>query len=105
MVMIIAMVAIALPLCQMVVCEMPVGTMSHHGGLSFGSDCDLGTLTSPATTGIVPSGAQSLIFSLALLMGVAIMTVFPPRHVSLVRVVAEDPPAPPEDPRGVRLII
>lgn len=105
MVIIIAMITVALPLCQMFVCDMPAGMMSHHGGLTLGSDCDLGTLSSTSTSGIVPPGAQSIFFLLAALLGVAITMLFPTRQVSLVRVVAEEPPAPPEDPRGERLII
>lgn len=106
MAVVVAMIAIALPLCQALACDMGMGSMSSSfDGTGFSSACDLGTMITTAPAGVVPPGAQSLLFSLAMLVVMALVTVFPPRQLRLVRAVAEDPPAPPEDPRGVRLII
>lgn len=105
MVIIIAMIMVALPLCQMLVCDMSSGMAMHHGGLMLGSDCTMGTTSSPSTSGIVPSGIPSIFFALAVLLGVVLTIVFPPRQLSLVRAASEEPPPPPEDPRGERLII
>ena len=106
MAIVVAMISIALPLCQAIVCDMGMGSMSSsHMGTGFSGACDLGVMTTTAPAGVVPPGSQSLLLSLAMLIVMALVTVFPPRQLSLIRVVAEDPPAPPEDPRGVRLII
>lgn len=106
MAVVVAMLAIALPLCQAIICDMSMGSMSSsHMGTIFSGACDLGVMTSTTPAGVVPPGAQSLLLSLAMLIVMALVTVFPPRQLRLIRVVAEDPPAPPEDPRGVRLII
>lgn len=106
MAIVVAMISIALPLCQAIVCDMGMGSMSSsHMGTGFSNACDLGTMTSTTPAGVVPPGSQSLLLSLAMFVVMALVTVFPPRQLRLIRVVAEDPPAPPEDPRGVRLII
>jgi hypothetical protein len=106
MAIVVAMISIALPLCQAIVCDMGMGSMSSsHMGTGFSGACDLGVMTSTAPAGVVPPGSQSLLLSLAMFVVMALVTVFPPRQLRLIRAVAEDPPAPPEDPRGVRLII
>jgi len=106
MAIVVAMIAIALPLCQALACDMGMGSMaSPFSGAGFSETCDLGAMTTTAPVSVVPPGAQSLLFSFAMLIVMAFVTVFPPRQQRLVRAVAEDPPAPPEDPRGVRLII
>ncbi len=105
MAIVVAMIAIALPLCQALVCDMGVATMTHTPGIGFAPACDLGAMTATAPAGVVPPGSQSLIFALAMLIVVALMVVSPPRQMRFMRSVAEDPPDPPEDPRGVRLII
>lgn len=103
---VVVMAAVISPLCQMVVCEMVPGAMSHSAGATFTrAVCDLGSMASAAPSGVVPAGSQSLLLALTVLVGVALMVVSPPRQLRLLRAVAEDPPAPPEDPRGVRLII
>lgn len=105
MIIIMAMIAVALPLCQMIDCNMLMGTMSHHMGASLSRACDFASSTTAGPIGVVPPGSESLLLSLAALLGVAFVVLHPPREVRLVRVIAEDPPPPPEDPRGARLII
>lgn len=105
MAIVVAMIAVALPLCQTLVCDMLPSTMPHTAGTSLSRVCDLSTMTAPAPSGVVPTGAQPILFSLAMMIVMALAVVFPPRQQRYVLAVAEDPPAPPEDPRGVRLII
>ncbi len=104
-VVVLTMIAVVLPLCQALECDMPLATAGHPMDAGFSAACDLGTMISGGPSGVVPAGSQSLLLSLTMLIGVALMVVTPPRQLRFVRAVAEDPPAPPEDPRGVRLII
>ncbi len=105
MAIVVAMIAVALPLCQMVGCDMLASAMGQSTGTAAHRICNLGSMAAPGSVGVVPTGSESLIFSLAALIGVAIMIVSPPRQLQLVRASGQDPPPPPEDPRGVRLII
>jgi len=104
MVIIIAMVAVLLPLCMAIGCEMtPMGIMGSST-LGFSSDCT-DAMTSVAQAAVAPGSPQSLILLLVAAFGLAFALAAPSPVVRLVRVAAEDPPPPPEDPRGVRLII
>jgi hypothetical protein len=104
-VIIISMVAVLLPLCMAVGCGMsPIDMMGHSSTLGFSSDCTA-AMSSAAQAAVAPGSPQSLILLLVAAFGLAFVLAAPSPAVRLVRVVAEDPPAPPEDPRGVRLII
>ena len=105
MVVIIAMVAVLLPLCMAVRCGRGSrGLMGHSSMLGFSSEC-VDVMSSGAEAAIAPGSPQSLILLLVAAFGLAFVLAAPSPAVRLVRVVAEDPPAPPEDPRGVRLIV
>ena len=105
MVIVVAMIAIALPLCQALVCDMVPGAMTSTSGIGFGRLCNPATMTTTAPAGVVPTGSQPLFLAIAMLIVAAVMMVSPSRQLRFLRAVAEDPPPPPEDPRGVRLII
>jgi hypothetical protein len=103
-VIIIAMVAVLLPVCMAVSCGMSPMSMMGTSMLGFSSDCG-STMTSAVQAAIAPGSPQSLILMLVAAFGVASVLASPRLSTRLVRAVAEDPHAPPDDPRGVRLII
>lgn len=104
MAIVIAMITVLLPLCMMVECGMSAGEMVSTPGLGFSSQCKT-TMTSVAQAAVDPGNPFSLIVLLFAAFAGALALTTPPLSMRLVRTVAEDPPAPPEDPRGVRLII
>jgi hypothetical protein len=102
-----ALIAAVVPACFMVGCDMDMGAMGFvpAGSVGFTSQCPGQWVTSSAPTGIVPTGLASLVFAFTVaLFGAAVL--FFPRGVSrLVLARANEPPPPPEDPRGERLRI
>jgi hypothetical protein len=104
MVIIIAMVAVLLPLCMMVGCDMSASQMLGSSTLGFSNAC-VSTITSNAQAAIAPGNMQTLILTLVAALGVVFVLTAPQSSMRLVRAVAEDPPAPPEDPRGARFLV
>ena len=104
MVIIIAMVAVLLPLCMMVGCGMSTSQMLGSPILGFSSACAT-TMTSNAQAAIAPGNLQSLILTLVAALGVVFVLTTPQFTMRLIRVGAEDPPPPPEDPRGARFLV
>lgn len=103
-VIIIAMVAVLLPLCMVVECGMSASEMARASALGLGETC-VKAVTGGAQAAIAPGSPQSLILTLVAALGMALVFAFPPLTMRPLRAMAKDPPAPPEDPRGVRLII
>ena len=103
-VIILAMVAVLLPLCMAVGCGMSPMGMAGSSMLGFSSECTDAMVTT-AQLATAPGSPQSLILLLVAAFAGAFVLASPPLSARLVRVVAESPPAPPDDPRGVRLII
>lgn len=102
---VVAFVAIVVPTCRMVGCSMGAMPLGHMEMPGFFGMCDGTYVTSTAPSAVVPSGADSL--SLALISVVlAAVAAFQPR-LRAVRITSHpsDPPPPPEDPRGMRLLI
>jgi len=102
-----ALVAVALPTCQMVGCDMglmPMGAMPFMPQGGAYSDCPgEWVVNSSGTTGIIPSGIDSM--TLTLLAGIVALAAFalaPKLQVSHVRDYRVEPPPPPEDPLGMR---
>ena len=104
MVIIIGMVAVLLPLCMMAECGMSASEMLTAPGFGFSKAC-VTNMTSSAQAAIEAGTQQSLILTLVAALGVALVVMFPPLTMRPLRAVAEDPPTPPADPRGARLII
>jgi ABC-type spermidine/putrescine transport system permease subunit II len=104
MVIIFAMVSVLLPLCMMVGCGMSTSEMLGSSMLGFSSQCAT-TMTSTAEAAIAPANLQSLILTLVAALGVVFVLAAPQQSTRLIRVLAEDPPAPPEDPLGARFIV
>ena len=104
MVIIMAMIAVLLPLCMALSCGMGMGQVMGSSTLGLSADC-FTTITGGAQAAITPGNQQSLILTLVAALAVALVVVFPPLTMRPLRAVAEVPPDPPDDPRGVRLII
>lgn len=102
-----ALVAIAIPTCQMVGCDMglmPSGAMPFMPDGGAYTDCPgEWVVNSGGQSGIIPSGIDSM--TLTLLAGIVALAVFvlaPNVQVSRVQSYRTDPPPPPEDPLGMR---
>jgi len=105
---IIAIVAVLLPVCMAMGCNMGSGMAggSMAGGpmAGFNAEC-ASTMTSLAQAAIAPGSQLTFLLTLVAALGMAFVLFSPPLTMRLVPIVAEEPPPPPEDPRGVRLII
>ena len=101
---IIAMVAVLLPACMAVGCGMGASGMAGSTMLGFNAACAK-TMTSVAQAAIAPGSPQTLLLTLFAALAMVLVLFAPPLTMRPVRAVAEDPPPPPENPRGVRLII
>lgn len=103
---VIAFVAIVVPTCQMIGCSMS-GSMAwgNFQGTGFFGDCGGEYVINSSPSAVVPSGLTTLLLGLVgmLFAGALMMN----SQTSVVRIESHpsDPPPPPEDPRGVRLLI
>ena len=105
MMLIVGLIVVAIPVCQMINCTMSSGMMPASSLPMLVAACDGSTMTNTGPVGTVPPESQSLILALAALVGVALMISAPPVLSSRLVIATQDPPAPPEDPRGVRLLL
>lgn len=104
LVIVMAVVAIAIPTCVMVGCDMQMGGgmpfMPH--GVGVFNDCPGQWVSSTGPLAVLSSSADTLMLTL-LAAVVAAIVVFSPRMVARpVRVSRAEPPPPPEPPRGER---
>ena len=101
-----AMVAVVLPTCQMVGCDMNgMGAMPFMPQGGAYSDCPgEWVVNTSGPNGIVPSGANSLTFTLmlAILAVVGALFVAPQAALRPVAAYTGDPPPPLEDSFGAR---
>ena len=105
MVIILAMVAVLLPLCVMIGCGMDTGhMMGSHTGFGFTDACT-NAAGDAAQAAIAPGNLQTLIMTLVVALGLVFSLALPQPSAHLVRIVAEEPPPPPEDPLGARFIV
>jgi hypothetical protein len=106
MILIVGLIAVAVPVCQMINCKM-----SSSGGMTLpsmpllASVCNSLGMNNTAPVGSLPPNFQSLLLALFAALAVAVMLVSPQLATRRVLIVAEDPPSPPEDPRGERLLL
>lgn len=104
----VALVAVVLPTCQMVGCDMNgtgMGAMPFMPKGGAYSDCPgEWVVNTSSSTGIVPSGGDSLSFMLliALLAIVGVMFFAPQVSLRPAAVYTGDPPPPLEDSFGAR---
>jgi len=101
---IVAMVAVLLPVCMAIGCDMGSTGMAGGPMSGFTTQC-ASTMTSLAQAAIAPGSQLTLLLTLVAALGMVFVLYSPSLTMRLVPIVAEDPPPPPDDPRGVRLII
>lgn len=109
LIVVFAIVAVIVPSCQMVGCTAPMRFMpllTGVLGLGATSNCGGTFVFDKAPSAVVPSGADSLLLTLVAAVAIAVAALFAPpalaRSLALVRI---EPPWPPEDLRGQRLLI
>jgi hypothetical protein len=104
LVVMMAVVMIAIPTCTMIGCDMGMGSgmpyMPSGSGIFNACPGEWTTNTGPA--GVLPNAFDTMVLTLgAFVMAVAIV-LSPRESARAVRVLASDPPPPPEDPLGQR---
>lgn len=102
---VVAFVAIVVPTCRMVGCSMGGMPLGHMDMPGFFGTCGGTFVTNTAPNAVVPSGADSLSLALISLVVAALMAFQPKVRVMRICAHPSDPPPPPEDPRGMRLLI
>ncbi|MDO8986820.1 MAG: hypothetical protein Q7V14_01155 [Coriobacteriia bacterium] len=104
MVIIIAMVAVLLPLCMMVGCGMGFSEMMDAPAFGVGAAC-VNAMGSSAQAALAAGNPQSLILLLVAVLGATLVLFAPSLSVRPSYAVAKCPPDAPRDPLGVRLIV
>jgi len=106
---IIACVAVAVPTCRMVGCQMEtMGYMpfTHLGdGLALSSDCGGAWSILDVTVGVVPLGLEALALALFAAFAAVAVLMRPQVVARPVRILDATPPPPPERPLGTRLTL
>jgi hypothetical protein len=102
---VVAIVAIAVPTCQMINCDMDMsGGMPFvpFSGTRMSADCpgEWAVFTAPAST--LPGGSDSLLITLLAAIVAAVVLLAPQLAGRPVLVRVSNPPPPPEEPRGER---
>jgi hypothetical protein len=101
----VALVAVVLPTCQMIGCDMDaMGAMPFMPNGGAYSDCPgQWVVNSSSTSGIVPSGPNALSFMLVLaILAVGAVLFAPQASQRSVVAYVGDPPPPDEDSFGAR---
>lgn len=102
---IVGLVAVAVPACMMAQCTMTPAGMPFSPGSWVHATCTEQQSATAGPISIVPPTSQSLILTLIVALAGAILVFSPPMVSRRVLVRAESPPASPQDPRGERLLI
>ncbi len=102
---VIAFVAVVVPTCRMVGCQMEMGYMGFmHPGDTAGlfSDCGGTWSLSDVPEGIVPASINTLVLALFAAIAAVVALVRPQMVARPVLIVDATPHPPPEEPLGVR---
>jgi hypothetical protein len=106
---VVAVLAVAIPTCIMVGCDMsmPGGMMMGfpHTGTSFTHPCDGSWVDSARLVGVAPGEFLSLIIVLIAAMYAAVLMFSPRAQFQPVRIVEAHAPPPPLEPRGERFLL
>jgi hypothetical protein len=104
LVVMMAVVAIAIPTCTMIGCDMAMtgGMPFMPSGAGIFNACSGEWVTSTGPAGVLPSGLENIVIVLGALVVAVAINLAPRESTSMVRVLAAEPPPPPEDPLGQR---
>ena len=104
LVVMMAVVAIAIPTTTMIGCDMRMsgGMPFMPSGTGIYSDCPGEWATTTGPVGVLPSGAESLLLALSAMIVAVAVTVGPRPSAAPMHILAAEPPPPPEDPLGQR---
>jgi hypothetical protein len=104
LVVMMAVVAIAIPTCTMIGCEMGMsGGMPYMpSGTGIFNSCAGEWVTNTGPAGVLPSGLENIVLVLGAIIVAVAITLAPHESHSMVRILAAEPPPPPEDPLGQR---
>jgi len=101
---VLAVVAIAIPTCTMIGCDMGMtgGMPFMPSGTGIFNACSGEWVTSSGPLGVLPNAAENLVIALSAAF-IAVAVVLSPRASAIVEpAYFADPPPPPEDPLGQR---
>lgn len=100
----VAVLAIAIPTCQMIGCTMDMshGMFWPGSAPSIHGLCDGRWIASAAPAGVMPTGIESLVLAVFAAVFAAFVLFAPNSAMRRVAVVRAEPPPPPLDPRGER---
>ena len=102
---VVAFVAVVVPTCRMVGCQMEMGYMGFmHPGDTAGlfSDCGGTWSLSDTPVGIIPASIDALVLALFAAISAVVAMLRPQMVAHPVRIVDAAPPPPPEEPLGAR---
>jgi hypothetical protein len=107
---VIAVLAVAIPTCQMIGCDMSAmcGTMMRivtPFGQHLTAPCGGVWVSSGTVTGIVPTNLLSLLLALMAAFGLTAMFSSPERVTRPLFVIEANAPPPPIEPRGERYLL
>ena len=104
LVVMIAVVAIAIPTCTMIGCDMGMsgGMPFMPSGTGMYNSCAGEWVTSSGPVGVLPSGAENLLLALGAAIVAVTVTLAPRQAAVPAWVLVAEPPPPPEDPLGQR---
>jgi hypothetical protein len=104
LVVMMAVVAIAIPTTTMIGCDMGMsGGMPYMpSGTGIFNGCLGEWATNTGPVGVLPSGAESLLLALSVAIVAVAVTLAPRQTAAPARILATEPPPPPEDPLGQR---
>ena len=104
LVIVMAVIAIAIPTCTMVGCDMGMsgGMPFMPSGTGIYNSCPGEWVTSTGPSGVLPSGTDNLVLALSAALLVAAVVLAPRATTAEIVSRVAEPPPPPEDPLGQR---
>jgi len=104
LVVVLALVAIAVPTCRMVGCDMDMNAMPFvpFSGAHFASDCPGQWEMNSVPASTLPSSSDTILLTLVAALVVAFVAFAPQVSAQPVYARVSNPPPPPEEPRGER---
>jgi hypothetical protein len=101
---IVGLVAVAVPICRNGECAMVAGSMSHSMEPMLKAACTMASAATGVVEKALPPSSPSLLVGLFALFAFLALPIIPGPTLHRLRALA-NPPDPPRDPRGVCLLI